>query len=68
MSVRRRHYRSISGGGRSTAFPRTDPGEVEDLPLLFVNSGQVNVQFAPDGSVVGIEQVGRVEDVCAALA
>ncbi len=44
------------------------PGEVEDLPLVFVNSGQVTQHFDPDGNVVGVEQLGEVEDVCAALA
>jgi hypothetical protein len=41
---------------------------VQDLPLLFVNSGQVTMHFDPDGNVVGVEQVGHAEDVCAALA
>ena len=53
-------------GGRSLLF--FFPGEVEDLPLLFVNSGQVTIHFGPDDSVTGVEQVGQVEDVCAALA
>jgi hypothetical protein len=43
------------------------PGEVEDLPLLFVNSGQVTLHIDPEGNIV-VEQVGHVEDVCAALA
>jgi hypothetical protein len=53
-------------GGRSLAI--FFPGEVEDLPLLFVNSGQVTYHFDPEGNVVGAEQVGEMEDVCAALA
>jgi hypothetical protein len=53
-------------GGRSATF--FFPGEVEDLPLLWVNSGQVTTHFDPEGTVVGVEQVGDVEDVCAALA
>jgi hypothetical protein len=53
-------------GGRSLLF--FFPGEAEDLPLLFVNSGQVTIHLDPEGNVVGVEQVGDVEDVCAALA
>jgi hypothetical protein len=53
-------------GGRSLLF--FFPGEVEDLPLLFVNSGQVTLHIDPDGNIVGVEQVGDVEDICAALA
>jgi hypothetical protein len=53
-------------GGRSLVF--FFPGEVEDLPLLWVNSGQVTMHLDPEGNVVGVEQVGQVEDVCAALA
>lgn len=53
-------------GGRSLLF--FFPGEVEDLPLLFVNSGQVTLHLDPEGNIVGVEQVGEVEDVCAALA
>jgi hypothetical protein len=53
-------------GGRSATF--FFPGEVENLPLLFVNSGQVTMHFDPEGNIVGVEQVGEVEDVCAALA
>ena len=53
-------------GGRSLAI--FFPGEVEDLPLLFVNSGQVTYHFDPEGNLVGAEQVGEIEDVCAALA
>lgn len=53
-------------GGRGLAI--FFPGEVEDLPLLFVNSGQVTFHFDPEGIIVGVEQVGEVEDVCAALA
>jgi hypothetical protein len=53
-------------GGRSLVF--FFPGEVEDLPLLWVNSGQVTMHLDPEGNVVGVEQVGDVEDVCAALA
>jgi hypothetical protein len=53
-------------GGRSLSF--FFPGEVEDLPLLFVNSGQVTYHFDPEGNLVGAEQVGEIEDVCAALA
>ena len=51
--------------GRSLLF--FFPGEVEDLPLLFVNSGQVTLHIDPEGNT-GVEQVGHVEDVCAALA
>ena len=53
-------------GGRSLSF--FFPGEVEDLPLLFVNSGQVTLHIDPQGNTVGVDQVGEVEDVCAALA
>jgi hypothetical protein len=53
-------------GGRS--FVWFFPGEVEDLPLMWVNSGQVTMHADPDGNVVGVDQVGHVEDVCAALA
>jgi hypothetical protein len=53
-------------GGRGLAF--FFPGEVEDLPLLFVNSGQVTFHFDPEGNIVGVDQVGEVTDVCAALA
>jgi hypothetical protein len=52
-------------GGRSLVW--FFPGEVEDLPLLFVNSGQVTLHIDPEGNIV-VEQVGEVEDVCAALA
>jgi hypothetical protein len=53
-------------GGRSLLF--FFPGEVEDLPLVFVNSGQVTIHIDPEGNTVGVDQVGDVEDVCAALA
>jgi hypothetical protein len=53
-------------GGRSLLF--FFPGEAEDLPLMFVNSGQVTMHLDPEGNVVGVDQVGHVEDVCAALA
>ena len=53
-------------GGRSLLF--FFPGEVEDLPLAFVNSGQVTIHVDPEGNTVGVDQVGDVEDVCAALA
>jgi hypothetical protein len=53
-------------GGRSLAI--FFPGEVVDLPLLLVNSGQVTYHFDPEGNVVGVDQAGHVEDVCAALA
>jgi len=53
-------------GGRSLLWFL--PGEVEDLPLVFVNSGQVTMHIDPEGNTVGVEQVGGVEDVCAALA
>jgi hypothetical protein len=52
-------------GGRSLVW--FFPGEVEDLPLVFVNSGQVTLHIDPEGNIV-VEQVGEVEDVCAALA
>jgi hypothetical protein len=52
-------------GGRSLVW--FFPGEVEDLPLLFVNSGQVTLHIDPEGNIV-VEQLGEVEDVCAALA
>jgi len=52
--------------GRALAF--FSPGDVEDLPLLFVNSGQLTIHIDPDGNILGVEQVGDVEDVCAALA
>jgi hypothetical protein len=53
-------------GGRSLLF--FVPGDVEDLPLLFVNSGQVTLHIGSEGNTLGVEQVGDVEDVCAALA
>jgi hypothetical protein len=53
-------------GGRSLNWYL--PGEVENLPLMFVNSGQVTTHVDPAGNIVGVEQVGHVEDVCAALA
>jgi len=53
-------------GGRSLLFFL--PGEVEDLPPAFVNSGQVTIHVDPEGNTVGVDQVGDVEDVCAALA
>jgi hypothetical protein len=53
-------------GGRSLLF--FFPGEVEDLPLLFVNSGQVTLHIGPQGNIVSVDQVGEVTDVCAALA
>jgi hypothetical protein len=33
-----------------------------------VNSGQVTLHIHPEGNIVGVEQVGDVEDVCDALA
>jgi hypothetical protein len=56
----------LVAGGTSLAI--FFPGEVEDLPLLFLNHGQVTYHFGPEGNVVGAEQVGEMEDVCAALA
>jgi hypothetical protein len=53
-------------GGRSLLF--FFPGEVEDIPLLFVNSGQVTLHIGPQGNIVSVDQVGEVTDVCAALA
>jgi hypothetical protein len=53
-------------GGRSLLWFL--PGEVEDLPLVFVNSGQVTMHIDPEGNTVRVEQVGQMEDVCAALA
>jgi hypothetical protein len=41
---------------------------VENLPLFFLNTGQVTIHVDPAGNVAGVEQVGHVEDVCAALA
>ena len=43
-------------------------GRRGSLPLLFVNSGQVTLHIDPEGNIVGVEQVGEVEEVCAALA
>jgi hypothetical protein len=53
-------------GGRSSVF--LFPGQVEGLPLFFVNSGQVTLHLDAEGNLVSVEQVGHIEDVCAALA
>jgi hypothetical protein len=53
-------------GGRSSVF--FFPGDVEDLPLFFVNAGQVTLHIDAEGNLVGVDQVGNIEDVCAALA
>lgn len=53
-------------GGRSSVF--FFPGDVEDLPLFFVNSGQVTIHLDPEGNLIGVDQVGHIEDVCQALS
>jgi hypothetical protein len=52
-------------GGRSLLFFL--PGDAPDLPLLFVNSGQVILHIDQEGNLT-MEQVGNIEDVCAALS